>query len=206
LSVIKKHANIVDVSRLELDLANYAGIDEVGRGPLAGPVVAAAVVLGDHVDWRDMTDSKALSEKRREVLSEYIKRNALAWALGRCECDEIDQLNIFNASLLAMQRAFNNLKHQPSMALVDGKFSPELDVESYAVIKGDLHDPAISAASILAKVTRDQEMVALHDEYPMYGFAQHKGYPTVRHLEALQTHGISVHHRKSFKPVAKLLT
>ncbi len=206
MDVIKKHSNVVDVSSLKLDLASYAGIDEVGRGPLAGPVVAAAVVLGDHADWQAMTDSKALSEQRRETLSEYIKSNAVAWALGRCECDEIDQLNIFNASLLAMQRAFNRLIVQPPLALVDGKFSPDLGVESYAVIKGDLHDPAIGAASILAKVTRDQEMVTLHDEYPMYGFAQHKGYPTANHLQALQTHGVCIHHRKSFKPVAKLLT
>lgn len=206
MDVIKKHSNVVDVSSLKLDLASYAGIDEVGRGPLAGPVVAAAVVLGDHADWQAMTDSKALSEQRRETLSEYIKGNAVAWALGRCECDEIDQLNIFNASLLAMQRAFNGLQVQPPLALVDGKFSPDLGVESYAVIKGDLHDPAIGAASILAKVTRDQEMVALHDDYPMYGFAQHKGYPTAHHLQALQIHGVCIHHRKSFKPVAKLLT
>ena len=204
--MIRKHANAIDVSNLDLDPATYAGIDEVGRGPLAGPVVAAAVVLGNDVDWQDVTDSKALSEKRRVTLSEYIKCNALAWSLGRCECDEIDRLNIFNASLLAMQRAFNNLEYHPQMVLVDGKFSPELSVPSFAVIKGDLYAPAIGAASILAKVARDQEMVALHDKYPMYGFAQHKGYPTAHHLEALQAHGVCVHHRKSFKPVAKLLS
>lgn len=204
--MIKKHSNVIEYSSLDLNFEAYAGIDEVGRGPLAGPVVAAAVVLGNDADWQHMTDSKVLSEKRRVALADYIKKHAFAWSIGRCECDEIDRINIFNASLLAMQRAFENLHYQPQMALIDGKFSPELDIQSYAVIKGDLHDSAIGAASILAKVTRDQEMIALHDEYPMYGFAQHKGYPTARHLQALHAHGVCIHHRKSFKPVANLLS
>ena len=184
---------------------NCAGIDEVGRGPLAGPVVAAAVVLGEDYDWSELNDSKKLTEKKRVQLSEEIKQNSLAWSLGRCEAEEIDEYNIFNASLLAMKRAFEALNYAAELVLVDGKFSPQLSVESYAVIKGDQHVAAISAASILAKVTRDEEMCILHDSFPDYGFAKHKGYPTPYHLDALKQHGPCHLHRRSFKPVAELL-
>ncbi len=190
---------------MQVDINTYAGIDEVGRGPLAGPVVAAAVVLGGGYEWRGLKDSKMLTPKRREACAIEIKDNALAWAIGRCEPEEIDQYNIFNASLLAMKRAFEGISLATELALVDGKYSPELSVRSYAVIKGDQHVPAISAASILAKVTRDLEMCELDISYPHYGFAKHKGYPTAYHMEALKQHGACSHHRRSFKPVANVL-
>lgn len=201
-ALIDKHANVIDYATLDVQLDHYVGLDEVGRGPLAGPVVAAAVVLGEAADWREITDSKALTAQHREQLCSHIKQHASAWSLGRCECHEIDHLNIFNASLLAMQRAFEALPASPELALVDGKYSPVLSIKSYAVIKGDLHVPAIGAASIIAKVARDQEMVALDRLYPAYGFAQNKGYPTPTHLAALRRHGACQQHRKSFKPVA----
>ncbi len=190
---------------MQVDINAYAGIDEVGRGPLAGPVVAAAVVLGDGHEWKELKDSKMLSANKREAYAMEIKQNALAWSVGRCEPEEIDQYNIFNASLLAMKRAFEALAHETTLALVDGKFSPELSVESFAIIKGDQHVPAISAASIVAKVTRDLEMCELDKSYPSYGFAKHKGYPTAYHMEALKQHGPCRHHRKSFKPVANAI-
>jgi ribonuclease HII len=203
--LIKKHSNVVEFADIQVDINTYAGIDEVGRGPLAGPVVAAAVVLGDAYKWRGLKDSKMLTPKRREACAIEIKDNALAWAIGRCEPEEIDQYNIFNASLLAMKRAFEGISLATELALVDGKYSPELSVRSYAVIKGDQHVPAISAASILAKVTRDLEMCELDKSYPHYGFAKHKGYPTAYHVEALKQHGACSHHRRSFKPVANVL-
>ena len=203
--MIKKHSNVIDPASINVDLHDYAGIDEVGRGPLAGPVVAAAVILGDAGDWTDIQDSKALTPKRRESLSRIVKNNAEAWAIGRCEVEEIDQLNIFNASLLAMRRAFEGLRQQVVLVLVDGKFAPELSVQSFAVIKGDSRVTAISAASILAKVTRDQEMQDLDKDFPEYGFAQHKGYPTLQHLTALRKHGPCCHHRRSFKPVREII-
>ncbi len=190
---------------MQVDINTYAGIDEVGRGPLAGPVVASAVVLGDAYDWQNLKDSKMLTPERRENYAAEIMQNALAWSIGRCEAEEIDQYNIFNASLMAMKRAFEGLEHVTDLALVDGKFSPQLSVKSYAVIKGDQHVPAISAASILAKVTRDREMCELDKSYPEYGFAQHKGYPTAHHMNALRQHGPCCHHRRSFKPVANVL-
>ena len=190
---------------MQVDINTYAGIDEVGRGPLAGPVVAAAVVLGDGYEWRGLKDSKMLTPKRREACAIEIKDNALAWAIGRCEPEEIDKYNIFNASLLAMKRAFEGISLATELALVDGKYSPELSVRSYAVIKGDQHVPAISAASILAKVTRDLEMCELDESYPQYGFARHKGYPTTFHIDALRQYGPCRHHRRSFKPVANVL-
>jgi len=203
--LIKKHTNVVEISDISVNLNTCAGIDEVGRGPLAGPVVAAAVVLGDHHDWSELTDSKKLTEKRREILCQEIKQHALAWSLGRCESSEIDQFNIFNASLLAMKRAFDSLSLKTDLAVVDGKYSPVLSVKSYAVIKGDLYVPAISAASIIAKVTRDKEMCELDASFPKYGFAKHKGYPTSFHVNALKQFGPCHHHRRSFKPVAELL-
>ena len=204
--MIKKHANVIEFSSIDADLNTCVGIDEVGRGPLAGPVVAAAVILGDQFDWSQLKDSKALSAKQREVLAEMIQQHALAWAIGRCEVEEIDQYNIFNASLMAMKRAFEGINKSVELALVDGKYSPELAVTSYAVIKGDQKVAAISAASILAKVTRDKEMTDLDSFFPGYGFAKHKGYPTALHIQALQEHGPCCHHRRSFKPVAKLIS
>lgn len=203
--LIKKHSNVVEYSSLAVDTNACAGIDEVGRGPLAGPVVAAAVVLGDQIEWQDLKDSKVLTAKRREVIAKQIKQYALGWSIGRCEVEEIDEYNIFNASLLAMRRAYEGLHLPLDLALVDGKYSPEFSVTSYAVIKGDRYVPAISAASILAKVTRDQEMTDLDNSFPHYGFAQHKGYPTAQHIKALQQYGPCCHHRRSFKPVAKVI-
>lgn len=181
-----------------------AGVDEVGRGPLAGDVVAAAVILGPSV-LEGLTDSKALSEIRRLELAERIRTDAVAWAIGRAGVEEIDALNILQASLLAMRRAVEALSVQPTLVLVDGNRLPEWPYESRAIVKGDLTEPAISAASIIAKVTRDQEMIELDREYPGYGFASHKGYPTKTHLAALMRLGISRIHRRSFGPVKRLL-
>ena len=181
-----------------------AGVDEVGRGPLAGDVVAAAVILGDSPP-AGLTDSKALSPRQRERLAETIRSEAVAWSLGRATAAEIDELNILQASLLAMRRAVEALSVQPSLVLVDGNHLPRWSYEARAVIKGDLSEPAISAASIVAKVTRDSEMVILDDLYPGYGFAAHKGYPTKAHLAALASLGVSPVHRQSFGPVKRLL-
>ena len=181
-----------------------AGVDEVGRGPLAGDVVAAAVILGDSPP-AGLTDSKALSPRQRERLAETIRSEAVAWSLGRATVAEIDELNILQASLLAMRRAVEALSLQPSLVLVDGNHLPRWSYEARAVIKGDLSEPAISAASIVAKVTRDSEMVILDDLYPGYGFAAHKGYPTKAHLAALASLGASPVHRHSFAPVKRLL-
>ncbi|MBD3619936.1 MAG: ribonuclease HII [Chromatiales bacterium] len=182
-----------------------AGVDEVGRGPLAGPVVAAAVILDPARPIEGLADSKKLSETRREALAEEIREKALAWALGRCEPQEIDRLNILQASLLAMRRAVLALDPAPEHALIDGNRCPELPCTAEAIVKGDATEPAISAASILAKVVRDQEMVALDRAFPDYGFAGHKGYPTADHLAALQRVGPCAHHRQSFAPVRRLL-
>jgi ribonuclease HII len=182
-----------------------AGVDEVGRGPLAGPVVTAAVILDPAQPITGLADSKKLSETRREALAELIKRHALAWAIGRAEVEEIDRLNILQATLLAMQRAVANLSITPEHVLVDGNRCPRLPCSVEAVIKGDSTVPAISAASIIAKVTRDREMLALDAEYPGYGLAGHKGYPTKAHLAALHVLGVSPIHRRSFSPVRQIL-
>ena len=181
-----------------------AGVDEVGRGPLAGDVVAAAVILGDSSP-AGLTDSKALSPRQRERLAETIRSEAVSWSLGRATVAEIDELNILQASLLAMWRAVEGLLVQPSLVLVDGNHLPRWPYEARAIVKGDLIEPAISAASIVAKVTRDSEMVILDDQYPGYGFATHKGYPTKAHLAALASLGVSPVHRRSFGPVKRLL-
>ena len=181
-----------------------AGVDEVGRGPLAGDVVAAAVILGDSSP-AGLTDSKALSPRQRERLAETIRSEAVSWSLGRATVAEIDELNILQASLLAMWRAVEGLSVQPSLVLVDGNHLPRWSYEARAIVKGDLIEPAISAASIVAKVTRDSEMVILDDQYPGYGFASHKGYPTKAHLAALTSLGVSPVHRRSFGPVKRLL-
>ncbi len=183
-----------------------AGVDEVGRGPLAGAVVAAAVILDPARPIAGLADSKKLSEARREALAPIIQECALAWALGRAEIDEIDTLNILQASLLAMRRAVLALQIAPEFALIDGNRCPELlPCPAEAVIKGDSRVAAISAASILAKVARDREMVVLDAQYPGYGLAQHKGYPSKAHLAALETLGISPLHRRSFGPVRRLI-
>ncbi|AHF74712.1 ribonuclease HII [Candidatus Sodalis pierantonius str. SOPE] len=182
-----------------------AGVDEVGRGPLVGAVVTAAVILDPARPVAGLADSKKLSEKQREALYEDITRHALAWSVGRAEAYEIDQINIFQATLLAMQRAVAGLAVAPDFVLVDGNRCPLLPMPSQAVVKGDSRVAEISAASIIAKVTRDREMAALHQQFPEYGFAQHKGYPTAFHLEKLVLHGATVHHRRSFAPVRRLL-
>lgn len=178
-----------------------AGIDEVGRGPLAGPVVTAAVILDPQRPIAGLADSKKLSEKRREQLEPLIMQHALAWALGRAEPEEIDRINILQATLLAMKRAVDGLSVRPDMALVDGIHAPALDCPVTTVIKGDQHEPAIAAASILAKVARDREMRLMDERYPGYGFARHKGYPTRAHQQALIDLGPSEIHRRSFAPV-----
>ena len=182
-----------------------AGVDEAGRGPLAGPVIAAAVILPDGHGLSGLADSKQLSEARREALATQIRDVAVAWAIGRAEVDEIDRLNILQASLLAMRRAVEGLTVRPRRALIDGNRCPELDCPAEAIVKGDATVPAISAASILAKVTRDQEMLSLDERYPQYQFARHKGYPTRLHLQALAEHGVSPVHRRTFGPVRRLL-
>ncbi|HDR1196475.1 ribonuclease HII [Pasteurella multocida] len=182
-----------------------AGVDEVGRGPLVGAVVTAAVILDPHQPILGLNDSKKLSEKKRLLLAEEIKQKALAWSLGRAEAEEIDQLNILHATMLAMKRAVENLKIQPHFVLVDGNRVPELMIPSQAIVKGDGLVAEISAASILAKVARDQEMAELDKRYPEYAFAQHKGYPTALHLAKLAELGPLAQHRRSFAPVRKLL-
>ena len=182
-----------------------AGVDEAGRGPLAGPVVAAAVILHPERPIDGLADSKKLSPQRREALSDSIKQQALGWALGRAEQQEIDRLNILQASLLAMQRAVAGLNPAPDHALVDGNRCPVLNCTADAIIKGDAKYPAISAASILAKVERDQEMLRWHQVYPEYRFDQHKGYPTRQHRDLLQRYGPCPLHRRSFAPVAAVM-
>ena len=182
-----------------------AGTDEVGRGPLAGDVVAAAVILDPNQPINGLADSKQLSAKQREACYLQIRATALAYAVGRASVNEIDRLNILHASLLAMRRAVEALTTQPEFVFVDGNRCPPWPYRSEAVVKGDSRVPAIAAASILAKVTRDNEMQLLEQQYPGYGFAQHKGYPTAQHLAALQTLGPCQIHRRSFAPVARLL-
>lgn len=182
-----------------------AGVDEVGRGPLVGAVVTAAVILDPKRPIIGLNDSKKLSEKRRLVLSEEIKEKALCWSLGRAEPHEIDELNILHATMLAMQRAIAGLSIVPEFVLIDGNRCPPLPMPSLAVVKGDSRVAEISAASIIAKVTRDAEMAELDLLFPQYGFAQHKGYPTAFHLAKLAEHGATVHHRRSFAPVKRAL-
>lgn len=182
-----------------------AGVDEVGRGPLAGDVVAAAVILDPARPIAGLRDSKKLSAPRREALALRIKEQALAWAVARASVAEIDQLNILQASLLAMHRAVQALHPQPTYVLVDGNRLPRWDYASEPVVKGDDRVPAIAAASILAKVQRDGELLELERLYPGYGFAAHKGYPTAAHLEALRTLGVTPVHRRTFGPVRALL-
>lgn len=182
-----------------------AGVDEAGRGPLAGPVVAAAVILNDKAPIKGLADSKQLSARRREQLYDEIRAKALCCSVAQASVEEIDQLNILQATMLAMQRAVNGLRLKPVKVLVDGNRLPPLDVLAEAIVSGDALVPAISAASILAKVTRDRLLDELHLLHPLYGFDRHKGYGTAAHLQALQAHGALAEHRRSFAPVARVL-
>lgn len=182
-----------------------AGVDEAGRGPLAGPVIAAAVILDDTCIIDGLRDSKKLSEARREVLYETIKEHALAWAVGRVDHEQIDQMNILRATLLAMETAINQLTPSPTLVLVDGNKCPPSKYPIQAIVRGDQTVPAIMAASIIAKVTRDREMREIDKIYPGYGFAKHKGYGTKMHKDALLTLGPCPNHRKSFAPVSNMI-
>lgn len=182
-----------------------AGVDEAGRGPLAGPVVAAAVILDDANPIEGVTDSKALTARRRELLFDQIRARALAFCIAEASVEEIDRLNILHATMLAMKRAVEGLRLKPAKALVDGNRLPPLRIPAEAIVRGDALVPAISAASILAKVHRDQLCRELHAAHPHYGFDVHKGYPTPAHLAALREHGASAAHRRSFRPVREAL-
>lgn len=182
------------------------GIDEAGRGPLAGPVVAAAVILDPARPIPGLNDSKKLSEKKRDELAVLIRERAVAWAVAEASVEEIDRLNILHATMLAMQRAVASLAVTPERAMVDGNRCPKLAIPAEAVVKGDGKIASIAAASILAKTVRDAGMLALHAVYPMYGFDRHMGYPTAAHCAALEAHGASPVHRRSFGPVAKQLS
>jgi ribonuclease HII len=188
--------------KLSFDVAGLvAGVDEAGRGPLAGPVVAAAVILDDLKPIRGLKDSKVLTEKRREALFDEIRAKALCCAIAEASVEEIDKLNILQATMLAMRRAVEGLRLTPAKVLVDGNRLPVLRVPGEAIVKGDATVKAISAASILAKVYRDRLCHSLHEAHPQYGFAAHKGYSTPEHLAALVAHGASPVHRRSFAPV-----
>jgi ribonuclease HII len=183
-----------------------AGVDEAGRGPLAGSVVAAAVILDNSHSIVGLTDSKKLSAVKRGLLETQIKQNAIAWAIGEASCTEIDEINILQASLLAMKRAILQLNPVPERALIDGNRVPDIPgLRMRAIVKGDLYEPCISAASILAKQHRDRQMLELDRQYPQYRFAQHKGYPTQLHRSLLKQYGVSPVHRISFRPVRELI-
>lgn len=181
------------------------GVDEAGCGPLAGPVIAAAVILDPHNPIAGLADSKKLTARKRETLAVLIQQYAIAWAVGRADVTEIDTINILQATLLAMQRAVAALSVKPALALVDGNRPPKLLCPHRTIIDGDVTEPAISAASIIAKVTRDSEMLQWHEQYPQYGFASHKGYGTAVHLAALREYGASPLHRRSFAPVQAII-
>jgi ribonuclease HII len=188
------------------NLKRIAGVDEVGRGCLAGPVIAAAVILDPNCPISGLADSKKLTESKRAQLAQQIKNQALCWAIGRAEASEIDCINILQASMLAMQRAISQLKIRPDFIKVDGNRLPELDTPAEAIVQGDSLIAEISAASIIAKVARDEEMQILDRLYPGYHFSIHKAYPTQLHQQALQQLGISPQHRTSFAPVKKLIS
>jgi len=183
-------------------LGLLAGVDEAGRGPLAGPVVAAAVILDDSKRILGLADSKVLTPLQRDKLYDKIREKALCCSVGEASVEEIDTINIFHATMLAMRRAVEGLRLKPVKVLVDGNRLPRLDVLSEAIVGGDAKVKSISAASIIAKVTRDRMLARLHEEFPQYGFAAHKGYSTPEHLEALRVHGPCIHHRRHFAPVA----
>ncbi|MCL4145021.1 UNVERIFIED_CONTAM: hypothetical protein GTU68_051965 [Idotea baltica] len=182
-----------------------AGVDEVGRGPLAGPVITAAVILPEQFDLPGLTDSKKLSAKKREGLSTVIKQQAICWAIGEANIQEIDQLNILHATMLAMQRAVAELSIQPYKILVDGNRAPDFGIPAQAIIGGDGLEACISAASVIAKVWRDEIMSKYAEQFPQYGFERNSGYPTKQHREALQKYGVTSIHRRSFGPVKALL-
>lgn len=186
------------------------GVDEAGRGPLAGAVYAAAVILNPNRPIHGLADSKKLTEKKRDALAIEIKQHSLAWAIASSSVEEIDSINILQASLLAMKRALEAMQVQfgitPDLVQVDGNKCPKISLPCEAIVKGDSKVQAISAASILAKTARDAELYELDKQYPMYGFAQHKGYPTAAHMVLLQQHGVSPVHRRSYAPVRKLLS
>ena len=192
-----------------MSLIWVCGVDEAGRGPLAGAVVAGAVVLDPENPITGLKDSKKLSAARREFLFEQIQHKAKAWGIGEASSAEIDEINILQATMLAMRRAIEDLTTRlggwPDKALIDGNRCPELPIAAEAIVKGDTKEPAISAASILAKVTRDRQMMALHELHPQYGFAQHMGYPTEAHFVALKEYGACDQHRRSFSPVRNVL-
>ena len=201
-----KKLSTPDQTRLDWDLPGLvAGVDEAGRGPLAGPVVAAAVILDDLHPIKGLADSKKLSPRRREQLYDEIRAKALCCSIAEASVDEIDRLNILQATMLAMRRAVEGLRLKPAKVLVDGNRLPTLAVLAEAIVKGDVTVPAISAASILAKVHRDRWCLEVHAQYPQYGFDAHKGYGTAIHLAALQAHGATPLHRKTFEPVRQVL-
>ena len=195
--------------QINLDLVPVDGLvaggDEAGRGPLCGTVVAAAVILDPNRPVLGLRDSKRLTERKRAELAEEIKQKALAWCIARAEVAEIDALNILHATMLAMSRAIEGLQQTPVSVLVDGNRCPAIKIPCEAIVKGDDKVPAIAAASILAKVSRDQEMLEMDALYPGYGLAKHKGYPTAEHLAALERLGVTPIHRRSFKPVQRLI-
>lgn len=192
-----------------MSLIWVCGVDEAGRGPLVGAVVAGAVVLDPNNPIEGLKDSKKLTAARREYLYEQIMEKAKAWGVGEASSLEIDQINILQATMLAMRRAIEDLANRlgawPDKALIDGNRCPELPIAAEAIVKGDSKEPAISAASIVAKVTRDRQMMSLHERHPEYGFAQHMGYPTEAHFAALKQYGACDQHRRSFSPVRKVL-
>ena len=190
---------------LYLPEGRIAGVDEAGRGPLAGPVIAGAVILDPGKPIEGLRDSKRLSAKRRDELFDQIRERALAWAVGRADVEEIDRINILQATMLAMSRAVEALQPYADHALIDGNRCPDLSCTSQAIIKGDSKVAAISAASIMAKVTRDREMLELDMRYPGYGLAQHKGYPSKAHIEALEILGVTPAHRRSYAPVRRII-
>lgn len=201
-----KKSSVPEQLGLSFDVIGLiAGVDEAGRGPLAGPVVAAAVILDDLKPIRGLKDSKVISPLVRERLYDEIRAKALCCSVAEASVEEIDQLNILHATMLAMKRAVEGLRLKPGKVLVDGNRLPMLKVAAEAIVKGDAKVKAISAASILAKVHRDRLCLALHEEHPQYGFDGHKGYATAEHLAALKTHGACVHHRRSFAPVREAL-
>jgi len=198
-----KKSSTGEQARLDWDpVGLMAGVDEAGRGPLAGPVVAAAVILDDSRRIRGLADSKVLTPLQRERLYDQIMDKALCCSVAQASVEEIDTLNIYHATMLAMKRAVEGLRLKPAKVLVDGNALPRIEVLAEAIVGGDAKVKAISAASILAKVHRDRLLTQLHEEFPQYGFASHKGYSTPEHLEALRVHGACPHHRRGFSPVA----
>jgi ribonuclease HII len=193
----------MEIIRPNTDL--IAGVDEVGRGPLVGDVVTAAVILDPNKPIVGLADSKKLTDKKRQALAIEIKEKALCYCIARANIDEIDELNILHATMLAMKRAVEGLEIPAEFVFIDGNRLPDISIPAQAIVKGDTLVAEISAASILAKVARDDEMIELDKAFPQYGFAGHKGYPTKAHLAALEAHGITEHHRKSFKPIKKII-